>query len=57
MTRLDPQAFAALLCDWCLEPTEGQQVMVSTSTLALSAMEGGAALFASAISAERSIRY
>ena len=32
---IDPEAFAALLCDWSLEPTEGQQVMVSTSTLAV----------------------
>jgi aminopeptidase len=32
---IDADAFATLLCDWCLEPTEGQQVMVSTSTLAV----------------------
>ncbi len=32
---IDANAFATLLCDWCLEPTEGEQVMVSTSTLAV----------------------
>jgi aminopeptidase len=32
---IDADAFATLLCDWCLEPAEGQQVMVSTSTLAV----------------------
>jgi len=31
---IDADAFAALLCDWCLEPAEGAQVMVSTTTLA-----------------------
>jgi leucyl aminopeptidase (aminopeptidase T) len=30
----DPDAFAALLCDWCLEVQEGQQVLVNTTTLA-----------------------
>ncbi len=29
---LNPEAFAALLCDWCLEVTPGQQVLVSTTT-------------------------
>jgi aminopeptidase len=29
-----PDAFAALLCDWCLEASDGQQVLVSTTTLA-----------------------
>ena len=29
--RPDPDAFAALLCDWCLEPQEGDQVLVATS--------------------------
>ena len=31
---IDPDAFAALLCDWCLEASEGQQVLVATTTLA-----------------------
>jgi aminopeptidase len=31
----DPDAFAALLCDWCLELQPGQQVLLSTTTLAL----------------------
>ena len=31
---LDPDAFAALLCEWCLEVEEGQQVLVSSTTLA-----------------------
>jgi aminopeptidase len=30
----DPDAFAALLCDWCLEPGPGQQVLVNSTTLA-----------------------
>ncbi len=30
----DPAAFAALLCDYCLEVTPGQQVVVRSSTLA-----------------------
>src|SRR5262249_42214097 len=29
--RPDPDAFAALLCDWCLEAGEGDQVLVGTS--------------------------
>lgn len=29
----DPDAFAALLCDWCLEPGPGQQVLVTSTTL------------------------
>ncbi len=33
---IDPERFAALLCDWCLEVGEGQQVLMSTSTLAVS---------------------
>jgi aminopeptidase len=32
--RPDPDAFAALLCDWCLEVREGQQVLVRSTTLA-----------------------
>jgi aminopeptidase len=32
---IDPDAFAALLCDWCLEPAEGTQVLVRTTTLAV----------------------
>jgi aminopeptidase len=30
----DPDAFADLLCDWCLEVSPGQQVMVNSTTLA-----------------------
>jgi aminopeptidase len=30
----DPGAFARLLCDWCLEPAAGDQVLVSSTTLA-----------------------
>ena len=30
----DPDAFARLLCDWCLEPAAGEQVLVSSSTIA-----------------------
>lgn len=30
----DPDAFAALLCDWCLEVQPGARVMVSSTTLA-----------------------
>jgi aminopeptidase len=30
----DADAFAALICDWCLEAETGQQVLVSTTTLA-----------------------
>jgi aminopeptidase len=30
----DPDRFAALVCDWCLEVAPGQQVIVSTTTLA-----------------------
>jgi aminopeptidase len=32
--RPDPDAFATLLCDWCLEAGEGQQVLVRSTTLA-----------------------
>lgn len=31
---LDCEAFAALLCEWCLEVRAGQQVLISSSTLA-----------------------
>jgi aminopeptidase len=31
---IDADAFAALICDWCLEVREGQQIKVETSTLA-----------------------
>jgi aminopeptidase len=34
VTGPDPDAFAELLCDWCLEVTPGQQVLVSSTTLA-----------------------
>ena len=30
----DPEAFAALLCDWCLEVAPGDRVLVDSSTLA-----------------------
>jgi aminopeptidase len=30
---IDADAFAALICDWCLEVQKGQQVLVATSTL------------------------
>jgi aminopeptidase len=35
----DPEAFAALLCDWCLEVAPGQQVMVVSTTLAAPLLE------------------
>ena len=31
---IDPDAFAKLLCDWCLETGPGQQVLVSAASLA-----------------------
>jgi aminopeptidase len=31
---IDPEGFARLLCDWCLDVTAGQQVLVGTSPLA-----------------------
>src|SRR5579859_2258194 len=33
MTPPDPDAFAALVCDWCLEVQPGQQILVTTTTL------------------------
>jgi aminopeptidase len=33
-TQPDPDAFAALLCDWCLEAADGQQVLVRSTVLA-----------------------
>ncbi len=30
----DPDAFAALLCDWCLEVSPGQRVLIGSTTLA-----------------------
>ena len=27
----DPDAFAALLCDWCLEVRQGEQVLVAAT--------------------------
>jgi aminopeptidase len=33
-TGPDPDAFAGLLCDWCLRPAAGEQVLVATTTLA-----------------------
>ena len=32
---IDPDLFASLLCDWCLEPRAEQQVLVNAGTLAL----------------------
>jgi aminopeptidase len=34
LSELDPDAFAALLCDYCLEVRPGQQVLVRSTTLA-----------------------
>jgi aminopeptidase len=31
---IDAEAFAELICDWCLEVEAGQQVLISTTTLA-----------------------
>jgi aminopeptidase len=31
---VNPDTFATLLCDWCLEVAPGQQVLISTTTLA-----------------------
>jgi aminopeptidase len=31
-TRPKPEAFAALLCDWCVAPTEGEQVLISSAS-------------------------
>jgi len=31
---IDADVFAKLLCDWCLAPAEGDQIVVSTTTLA-----------------------
>jgi aminopeptidase len=32
---IDPDRFATLLCDWCLEVGRGQQVLINTTTLAV----------------------
>src|SRR5881227_4344211 len=34
----DPDAFAALLCDWCVEAAEGDQVLVSVTPQSLELM-------------------
>jgi aminopeptidase len=34
MSRPDADAFAALLCDWCLEVSPGQQILISSTALA-----------------------
>jgi aminopeptidase len=34
VTAIDPDAYAALLCDWCLDVQPDQQVLVATTTLA-----------------------
>jgi aminopeptidase len=31
---IDPDAFAALLCDWCLEVAAEDQILIATTTLA-----------------------
>ena len=31
---IDPDAFAVLIADWCLEVQPGQQIMIETTTLA-----------------------
>jgi aminopeptidase len=33
-TAVDPDAFAVLIADWCLEVQPGQQILIETSTLA-----------------------
>ena len=35
MSPPDPDAFAALVCDWCLEVQPGDQILIGTSTLAV----------------------
>jgi aminopeptidase len=35
---IDPESFASLICDWCIEAAPGQQVTVTTSTLAQDAV-------------------
>jgi aminopeptidase len=35
---IDPDAYAALLCDWCLEVRSGQQILIATTTLAIPAV-------------------
>ena len=37
---IDPDAFAALLCDWCLEVRERESVLVSTTPLRRTARPG-----------------
>jgi aminopeptidase len=39
VTAIDAEAFAALLCDWCLEVAPGQQVVVASTTLAAPLLE------------------
>jgi aminopeptidase len=34
VTLPDPEAFAALLCDWCLEVAPGDRVLINSTTLA-----------------------
>jgi aminopeptidase len=31
---IDAEAFAALLCDWCLEVEHGRQILIRSTTLA-----------------------
>ena len=31
---IDPDAFAVLIADWCLEVQPGQQILIETTTLA-----------------------
>jgi aminopeptidase len=37
--RINPERFAALLCDWCLEVAPGQQVRIGSTTLALELLD------------------
>jgi aminopeptidase len=37
---IDAEAFAALLCDWCLEVRPADQVLINTSTLAMPLVRG-----------------
>jgi len=34
ITGPDPDAFAALLCDWCLEVHDDEQILIATTPLA-----------------------
>ena len=38
-SRIDPERFAALLCDWCLEVAPGQQILIGSTTLAVELLD------------------